>query len=152
MVPGPILGVMNRNPYAPHPISWALIRNWEELDFVKALPNETKEALRKLPAEAETDMRWCPVKQMVRPFVDPQQSRSYWLKIYSEQYEPIRRQAAKVMVLQAQKETSQYVMKSLAHISELMERLVQTNRELIESVKTITKIAEEFKDIYGAAF
>ena len=152
MVPGPILGVMNRNPYAPHPISWALIRNWEELDFVKALPNETKEELRKLPAEAQTDMRWCPVKQMVRPFVEPEKSRCYWLKIYSEQYEPIRRQAAKVMVLSAQKETSQYIMTSLAHISELTERLVQTNREVLENVKALTKIAEEFKAIYGAAF
>lgn len=148
----PILGVMDRNPYAPHPINWALIKNWEELDFVKALPNETKAELRKLPAEAQPDFRYCPIAQMVKPHLDPTISRTYWLGWYNEQYEPIRRQTAEVMILAAQKETSQYIMKSLAHISELTERLVQTNREVLESVKVITKIAEEFKHIYGAAF
>jgi predicted lipase len=143
---------MNKNPYGPHDVNWALIRNWEELDFVKALPNETKEKLRQMPSEAETDIRWCSVTMKVVPVLDPQHSRSYWLKIYNEQYQSVREKMAGNLALAAQRETNEVTMRNLAHISELMERLVQTNRELIESVKTITKIAEEFKDIYGGPF
>jgi hypothetical protein len=129
-------------------VNWANINKWEELDFVKALPDETKIVLRGLPAEAEVHYEFCHLNRCMMPRLDPQRSRSYWLKIYNEQYQSVREKNA----LAAQRETNEVTMRNLAHISELMERLVQTNRELIESVKTITKIAEEFKDIYGGPF
>ena len=149
-----ILGVMDRNPYQPDPIAWSLIDNWEQLDFVKALPESIKKKLREYPAEAEVEPKWVYNMSQAKmvPHIDPEKSRAHWLRIYNEQYKPEREKKAKFAELAAQKETADVIMRNLAHISELMERLVQTNREVLERVKTITESAVLYKDINGPPF
>ncbi len=120
------LGVLN-HPYdhIGH-VNWSNINKWEELDFVKALPDETKVVLRTLPAEAEVHYEFCPLNRTMMPRLDPQRSRGYWLKLYNEQYQGQRDKNAHLVVLQAQAAFFKSVEQSLAHISSILERMNQT--------------------------
>jgi hypothetical protein len=120
-------------------VNWANINKWEELDFVKALPDETKVVLRTLPAEAETHYEYCGYSRTMMPRLDPQRCRGYWLKLYNEQYQPQREKNARLAVIQAQATFYKSVEQSLAHISSILERMNQT----------IIRIGEDMTQLYG---
>ena len=127
-------------------INWANIKKWEELDFVKALPDETKNVLRELPAEAEVHYEFCHLNRAMMPRLDPQRSRSYWLKLYNEQYQIQRDKNAHLSVLAAQAAFFKSVEQSLAHISSILERMNQTMLRVGEDT---TQLYSEFVAIYG---
>jgi hypothetical protein len=125
--PPPLPLVVLNHPY-DHigRVNWANINKWEELDFVKALPDETKIVLRGLPAEAEVHYEFCHLNRCMMPRLDPQRSRSYWLKLYNEQYQGQRDKNAHLSVIAAQAAFFKSVEQSLAHISSILERMNQT--------------------------
>lgn len=127
-----------RNPYSQQPVRWSLIEKWEQLDFVKALPDDIKEKMRKMPAEAEVNYDGYDfIKQEPRMTLIPENSRAYWLEAYNKEYQPIRDTNAKVASLQAKLEWHNSVERSLAHISELLERI---NQNLARNLTTSEEI------------
>lgn len=113
---------MNPNPYVPRDIDWSLIDKWEQLDFVKALPDDIKSRLRRMPDRAEVQYDQQPQGLLT---LDPEKSRLFWLKRYNTAYQPIREKNAKLAVIQAQTEFFCSMERSLAHISSILERMNQ---------------------------
>lgn len=139
---------MERDPYNKVLlIKWSQIPHWEQLDFVKVLPDEIKEKLRRMPAEAEPKYEgWDPVTQKPRLVLDPENSRAYWLKYYHEKYEPIREKGANLTILEAQAQTSANLMRGVAHISELLERMNQHMLRVATSTDEVLSICQQITE------
>jgi hypothetical protein len=130
-----------RHPYDQvYPIDFKLIEKWDQLDFVKALPDDIKTKLRKLPAEAEAEYDYCVFSGQMMPRVNPERSREYWLRYYHKEYQPFRERAAKLSVIQQHTAFCVSVERSLAHISEILEGM---NR-------TMHQMRDDFEQVYGA--
>lgn len=115
-------------------VKWTAIHEWERLDFVKALPDDVKEQLRKLPPEAEAEYDFCPISQKMMPRVNPERSREYWLRYYNAEYQPWREKNAKAQVILQHTSFCVSVERSLAHISEILEGMNRTLNHLNENL------------------
>jgi len=124
---------MNRNPYdALGSMDWSKIDRWEMLDFVKALPDEVKAKLRKLPKNAEVEYEYCERNQKMMPRMNPENCRTFWLRYYNERYEPIRAKNAQLAEKHAMMELAKGAVTFfknteavLARMSEQLERIKQ---------------------------
>lgn len=125
-------------------VKWTNITKWEELDFVKALPEEVKQQLRELPAEAEVEHSFCALNMRMMPRLNPERSREYWLQRYNQEYQPIREKNAKLAVIHTHNAFCQSVERSLARISETLELLNQNTKETQLEIKDLRQFCVEY--------
>jgi hypothetical protein len=139
---------MNRTPYdALENMDWSKITKWEELDFVKALPDDIKQHLKTLPPVAEVEYEFCPLS-MPKPVprLNPERSRAYWLKHYNKEFAPFREKNAHTAVIQSQVDFYRTVERSLAHISETLERMNQHMLRVAEHTDEVLSICQQITE------
>jgi hypothetical protein len=138
---------MNKKPYdALDGMDWSQIVKWKELDFVKALPDDIKQFLDTLPAVAEVEYEHCILYEKPIPRLNPERSRAFWLKHYNNEYQPIRAKNAESLVIQAHAEFARSVERSLAHISETLERMNQHMLRVAEHTEEVLSICQQITE------
>jgi len=136
-----------KRPYdALENIDWSQIVKWKELDFVKALPDDIKQFLETLPPVAEVEYEFCALNMKPMPRLNPERSRAYWLKHYNSEYQSIRERNAKTVVIQAHAEFCRSVERSLAHISEIMERMNQHMLRVAQHTEEVLSICQQITE------
>jgi hypothetical protein len=137
---------MDKNPYDYlGAVDWSKIERWELLDFVKALPDEVIQKLKALPPNAEIEMVFCHLNRTLMPRMNPENSRSFWLRYYNEQYEPIRAKNAQALEKETMlkmardavtffKSTEEVLARMSSQMERIKQRLVSIDARIFDEI------------------